>query len=44
MPHQRIHYVGVGMTGNLSKPFRKAELLEVVARHAPPAVPRVAAA
>ena len=35
MPHQRVHYVGVGMTGNLSKPFRRAELLEVVARHAP---------
>ncbi|MCU0907364.1 MAG: ATP-binding protein [Rhodobacteraceae bacterium] len=35
MPHQRVHYVGVGMTGNLSKPFRKAELLEVVMRHAP---------
>jgi signal transduction histidine kinase len=35
LPHQLVQYVGVGMTGHLSKPFRKAELLDVIARHAP---------
>ncbi len=35
LPHQLISYMGAGMTGHLSKPFRKAELLDVIARHAP---------
>ncbi len=35
LPHQLVSYMGAGMTGHLSKPFRKAELLDVIARHAP---------
>jgi CheY-like chemotaxis protein len=34
LPHQLVSYMGAGMTGHLSKPFRKAELLDVIARHA----------
>jgi signal transduction histidine kinase len=35
MPHQVEVYEAAGMNGHLSKPFRKADLAELVARHRP---------
>jgi signal transduction histidine kinase/ActR/RegA family two-component response regulator len=35
MPHQVEVYAGAGMNGHLSKPFRKADLAALVARHRP---------
>ncbi len=35
MPHQIEVYAAAGMTGHLSKPFRKADLVAVVAQHQP---------
>ena len=35
MPHQVEVYESAGMNGHLSKPFRKADLAAVVARHRP---------
>jgi signal transduction histidine kinase len=35
MPHQVEVYEGAGMNGHLSKPFRKADLAALVARHRP---------
>ncbi len=39
MPHQIAAYSGAGMDGHLSKPFRRAELVEILQRqaHRPPA-------
>jgi signal transduction histidine kinase/CheY-like chemotaxis protein len=37
MPHQIDAYRMAGMNGHLSKPFRKIDLAEIVARHLPPA-------
>lgn len=34
MPHQIAAYSGAGMDGHLSKPFRRAELAEILQRHA----------
>ena len=35
MPHQIEAYAAAGMNGHLSKPFRKADLAHLVARHLP---------
>ena len=35
MPHQIAAYSGAGMDGHLSKPFRRAEIAEIILRHQP---------
>ena len=36
MPHQIDAYRKAGMNGHLSKPFRRIDLAEIIARHVPP--------